>query len=197
MRKPGALLRIGFGFVLLAAPLLAQESGGESGQGGSSASFIWGAINFLILAGLLFWMAVKQGGPALQARGEGIRGGLEAGQKAKAEADARAAQVQAQLANLGKEVESIRASAKTERDREAERIRRDTQSEIERIRTQAEYEIDAAGKSARLEVQRAAAKLAIDLAEQKVRARMSPDVQNALLKAFLADIPRAAANNVE
>ena len=43
-------------------------------------------------------------------------------------------------------------------------------------------EIESAGKQARLEVQRAAATLAIDLAEKKVRARMSPDIQAALLR---------------
>jgi hypothetical protein len=46
---------------------------------------------------------------------------------------------------------------------------------------------------ARLEVQRAAAKIAIDLAEQKVRARMSPEIQAVLLQGFLTDLPRNGA----
>jgi F0F1-type ATP synthase membrane subunit b/b' len=49
-------------------------------------------------------------------------------------------------------------------------------------------EIESAGKQARLDVQRAAASLAIDLAEKKVRARMSPDVQSALLETFLKEL---------
>lgn len=151
---------------------------------------LWEVLNFLILAVLMGWLIVKQGGPLLTARSKDIADNLAAGEIAKAEADARAAQVQAQLANLGKEIESMRTGAKEERDREAERIRRETQAEMARIRVQAEHEIESAGKLARLEVQRAAAKMAIELAEQKVRARMSPEIQAALLQGFLSELPQ-------
>jgi F-type H+-transporting ATPase subunit b len=151
---------------------------------------IWEVLNFLILAGLLGWLIVKQGGPLLTARSKEIADGLASGEIAKAEADARAAQVQAKLDKLGTEIEAMRAEAKVERDREAERIRRETQAEMARIRVQAEHEIESAGKLARREVQRAAAKMAIELAEEKVRARMSPEIQAALLQGFLSELPR-------
>jgi F-type H+-transporting ATPase subunit b len=150
---------------------------------------IWQTINFVILAGLLGWLIVKQGGPLLAARSKEIAEGLAAGEMAKAEADARAAQVQEKLSHLGTEIAAMRADAKEEREREAERIRRETQAEIARIHVQAEHEVESAGKHARLEVQRAAAKLAIELAEDKVRARMSPEIQSALLRGFLTDLP--------
>jgi F-type H+-transporting ATPase subunit b len=151
--------------------------------------FVWQVLNFLILAGLIGWLAIKQGGPLLAARSNEIREGLAAGEKAKAEADVRAAQVQAKLANLENEVTEMRATAKEERERETARILRETQAEIARIRQQAEHEIESAGKQARIEVQRAAARMAIDLAETKVRARMSPEIQASLLQAFMADMP--------
>lgn len=150
---------------------------------------IWQTINFVILAALLGWLIVKQGGPLLAARSKEIADGLAAGEKAKAEADARAAQVQEKLSHLGTEIAAMRADAKEEREREAERIRRETQAEIARIHVQAEHEVESAGKQARLEVQRAAAKMAIELAETKVRARMSPEIQSALLQGFLNDLP--------
>lgn len=196
MRCRTLLSRVAFAACVIAVPLLAQE-GGESGGGEKPSILIWEVLNFVILAGFLVWLAVKMGGPALRKRGQEIQSGLAAGEKAKADADARAAQVQAQLANLGKEVEAIRTAAKQERDREAERIRRDTQTEMERIRAQAENEIESAGKMARLELQRAAAKMAIQLAEQKVRARMSPEIQAALLQGFLSDLPRNGAAHIE
>jgi F-type H+-transporting ATPase subunit b len=156
---------------------------------------VWEVVNFLILVGLLGWMSVKYGGPLLVARSKEIGEGLAAGEKAKAEADARAAQVQAKLANLEKDVAVLRTDAKEEREREADRIRRETQTEIARIRAQAEMEIESAGKLARLEVQRTAAKMAIELAETKVRARMSPEIQAGLLQGFLTDLPVNGAAN--
>jgi len=149
---------------------------------------IWQTINFVILAVLLGWLAIKQGGPLLAARSKEIAEGLTAGELAKAEADARAAQVEARLANLEPEVAAMRAGAKEEREREAERIRRETQAEIARIHLQAGHELESAGKQARLEVQRAAAKMAVELAETKVRARMSPEIQSALLQGFLTGL---------
>jgi F-type H+-transporting ATPase subunit b len=179
------------GFVLLSAvPLLAEESGAAPEQ---PSMLLWQVLNFVIIAGFIGWLAAKQGGPILAARSSEIKEGLAAGERAKAEAEARAAQVQKQLANLDTEVASMRAAAKEERDREAERIRRDAQTEISRIHFQAEHEIESAGKMARLEVQRAAAQLAIELAETKVRSRMSADIQTALLQGFLADLPRNGA----
>ena len=156
-------------------------------------TLLWQTLNFLILAGALGWLAVKQGGPLLAARSKEITDGLAAGEKAKTEADARAAQVQAKLANLEKEIVTMRAEAREEREREADRITRETQAEIARIHYQAEHEVESAGKQARMEVQRAAAKMAIELAETKVRARMSPEIQAALLHGFLADLPRNGA----
>lgn len=178
--------------ILAAAPLLAQESGGAPPDPNLG---VWKWLNFAILAGLLFWIAIKQGGPALEARSKGIDEGLAAGEKAKAEAEARAAEVQAKLANLEKEIGAMQASAREERNREADRIRSDSQKEIARIQLQLEQETQSAAKMARLEVQRYAAKLAIDLAEQKVRARMTPDVQSALLESFLKDFPHGNSGN--
>jgi F-type H+-transporting ATPase subunit b len=180
------LKRLITGIILAAAPLLAEESSAAEKPGVE----LWKWLNFAILAGLLIYIAVKQGGPALAARSKEIRDGLAAGERAKAEAEARAAEVTAKLANLEKEIAALKVDAASERDREADRIRRDSQAEIARIHQQVEMEIESAGKQARLDVQRFAAKLAVDLAEQKVRARMSPDVQAALLDSFLSDFPR-------
>jgi F-type H+-transporting ATPase subunit b len=192
--------RVVIGFVFSTLPLLAQESSG-GGSGETPDMFIWTVLNFFIIAGFIGWMVKKHGGPFLAARSGEIKAGLAAGEKAKAQADAHAAQVQKQLANLGQEVAVMRANAKEEREREADRIRRETQSEMARIRAQAEQEIESSGKMARLEVQRAAAKMAIELAETKVRASMSPEIQRALLQGFLADLTgnreSRVASNVE
>jgi len=169
-----------------ALPLLAQEGGSAPAE---SNTIIWQWSNFAILAGLLAWVIAKQGGPALTARTKTIQEGLEAGERAKADAEARAAGVQQKLANLENEIAALRAEAREERDREAERIRREGQAEIARVHSQAELEIEAAGKLARLEVQRFAAKLAIDLAEQKVRERMNPEIQADLIRGFVKGLP--------
>ncbi len=177
------LTRYVFVLACLATPLLAEEGG----EAGAPDMMIWKVLNFLILAGLIGYFAVKQGGPAITARAKEIKEGLAAGERAKAEADARAKEVQARIDNLSVEVAALRTSALSEREREANRIRGEFEREITRIQQQSEMEIESAGKMARMELQSFAAKLAVDLAEQKIRSRMTPEVQSGLLQGFLSD----------
>jgi F-type H+-transporting ATPase subunit b len=174
--------------LLLAVPLLAQETGSAKPD-----MTLWEWLNFAILAILLGWIVAKQGGPALRERSRQIRDGLAAGQKAKDDAEARASEVQARLAGLEREIAAMRTNAAAEREREAERIHAETQAEIARIQRQCQQELESLGKLARLEVQRTAARLAMELAEQKVRARMSPELQSTLIQGFLEDLPDGRA----
>jgi F-type H+-transporting ATPase subunit b len=204
MKKLFATLALAVALTM--APAIAQEQGGsEKGssartaeQTGNSGAekpglLIWQWINFALLVGVLGWLASKQGGPFFAGRAKGIAEGLAAGEKAKNEAEARARSVDERLANLKNEIADMRSRAREEREREADRIRRDTQAEIARIRTHAEQELESAGKLAKLEVQRFAAKLAIDLAEQKIRSRMSSETERALFDRFLRDLPDGSA----
>jgi F-type H+-transporting ATPase subunit b len=199
MKKLFATLAIAFALTI--TPAMAQEHGGSAQtaeQTGSSGAekpglAIWQWINFAILVGILGWLAAKYGEPYFAGRARGIAEGLAAGEKAKSDAESRARSVNERLANMKNEIADMRSKAREEREREADRIRRDTQAEISRIRTHAEQELESAGKQARLQVQRFAAKMAVDLAEQKIRARMSSETQGALFDSFLRDLPDDSA----
>jgi F-type H+-transporting ATPase subunit b len=149
---------------------------------------LWKWPNFLLLAGLLGYLIKKHGGPILESRSQQIRESLEAGEKAKAEAEAVAAKVQVKIANLDREISKLRAAAQADLEKEAERIRRDAEAEMTRIEQHTAVEIVSIGKHARMELRQYATTLAMDLAEQKIRARMSPDVQSTLLENFSGDI---------
>jgi F0F1-type ATP synthase membrane subunit b/b' len=96
--------------------------------------------------------------------------------------------VQAKLATLDREIASLKASAKTELERESERIRRDAEKELQRMDQHTTAELDALGKRATLELRQYAASLALDLAEQKVRARMTPAAQSGLIEGFASEL---------
>jgi len=176
-------LRIAAAFALMAMPLLAAEGGGDDPK-----MEPWKIANFVILCVVLGWLIAKNLGPFLVARTKGIQEGLAAGERAQKEAAERAAAVEAKLATLGEAIAEMKAAAHQELDIEAERIRRSTQAELARVAEHAAQEIESAGKLARVEVQRAAARMAIELAEQKVRARMSPETQAVLLGNFVGEI---------
>jgi len=202
MRAPALWTAAGVGLLLATSLVTAQESPGKaeaaSHEGKSEAasegpSPIWAWANFAILAGALGYLIVKKGGPWFAERSFAIRKGIAEAEEIRRGAEASAAEVDRRLAGLQTEIESLRANAQREQAAEGERVRQQTAADLARIQEHAAREIEAAGKSARLDLKRYAAQLAIDLAEQKIRRQMTPEVQAALIDRFGRDLDHSPA----
>lgn len=167
-----------------AAGLFAQEEKKEQAE--PSAVLRW--ANFAILAAGLGYAIAKTFPPMFKARNEEIQKGITEAQALKKDAEARAAAVDARIRTLGSEVEKLRAESKVEMQQEGERIRQDTTQQIARMEAQAQQEIESAGKLARKDLKNYTARLALDLAEQRVRARLDANAENALVNGFLQDL---------
>jgi F0F1-type ATP synthase membrane subunit b/b' len=141
-----------------------------------------------VLAGGLGYLIGKHSGPFFAARSMKIRKDMIDAGNARTEAETRAAEVERRLANLEAEIAALRAGSQKEEQAETGRFGRHTAAEIAKTQAQAEQEIAAAGKAARLELKRYCAELAVGLAEQKIRARMTPDTQDALVRGFVRDL---------
>ena len=180
------------GFVF-AASCMAQETGGaaESSEPGA----IWKWANFIILAIGLGYLIAKMLPEFFRARTEGIQRSITEAQQTKLDAERRAAEMDSRLAALGSEIEKFRRQAREEIEREGERIRSETAAHIRRLEQQAETEIEAAGKAARRELHAVAAKLALELAEQRIRTRLNVNSEAALVDNFLTDLAREGSKN--
>jgi F-type H+-transporting ATPase subunit b len=180
------------GFLLWAAQtcaIAAAESHGHSSEGGSS-TLLWKSANFIILAGFLGYFIYKKAGAFFRARTEAIRKEMEEAGQMRREAEARAAELEKRMANLQAEIESLRAGARAEMAAEGQRLQQETQAVIEKMQKQAEQEIAGAAKAAAGEVRAHAAELAIELAAEKIKARMTPVADASLTGAFLDGIEK-------
>jgi len=110
-------------------------------------------------------------------------------------AAARAAEVDRRLASLDTEIAALRAESQKESAAEVERFAQQTAAEIAKIGALGEQEIRTAQKAARLDLQCYAAQLAVDLAEQKVRARMDADTEDRLVGGFVRGLHPPAVRN--
>jgi F-type H+-transporting ATPase subunit b len=160
----------------------------EEKGGGLEPGERWKWANFILLGGILGYVIVKKGAPFFTQREAEIRKGIEDANRVKADSDAKIAVVNSKLGRLDAEIATLRETALAERRTAEQRINADKVKELERIRLQAESEIESAGKSERIALQRYAAKLALELAEAKVRARMNPDAEDALVRMFVRDL---------
>jgi F-type H+-transporting ATPase subunit b len=177
--------------VLSAAVCLSAQEKQEASE--PAAGLKW--ANFAILAVGLGYMLAKALPPVFRSRTDEIQKGIAEAQAIKLDADKRAAEVEAKTRTLGADIEKFRAQSKIEMQQESERIRQDTAAQISRLEQKAGQEIEAAGKTARRELKTYAAKLALDLAEQRVRTRLDAGTEQALVDGFLQDLGRQESKN--
>jgi F-type H+-transporting ATPase subunit b len=158
---------------------------------------IWKWANFAVLAGGLGYLVKKNAGPFFDGRSQQIRKDMVEAQEARRQAEARAADVDRRLASLDTEIAALRGESQKEAQSETERLARHTAAEIAKIQAHSEQEIASAGKAARMELKRFSAALAIQLAEQRIRSRMTPETQEALVRGFARDLepPASGAAN--
>lgn len=184
--------------LLVCAPVFAQEHGEHEGgeeKGAIEApdSLKW--ANFALLAGGLGYLLAKSLPSAFRARTESIQKDIAAAQAAKQDADQRAAQMEARLNSLGAEIEAFKSNSAEEMRQEGERIRQETARQMSRIEAQSAFEIENAGKTARRDLSEHAAKLALQMAEDRIRQRADSAADGALIDSFVSELARQGAKN--
>ena len=192
MSRGAVWLVLALGLTALAAAQEHAPAGEKAGHGESADKDMtgWKWANFAILAAGLGFLLVKQAGPYFASRSTEIRKGIEDAQQIRADAEKRAAAMEARLANLGAEVAALRQSAREEAAMEGDRIRQETQRELAKIQANADHDIASALKAAQIELKSYSGQLAIHLARSKVRQRMTAADQDALVRNFVADLGR-------
>ena len=150
----------------------------------------WKWINFAILVGGLGYLAGKTAPAYFKGRSDEIQRALIEAKREIKDAEAKAADLDLRLSGIQTEVEKLHTQARSEMEREAERIRADTERHVKRIQEQTVQEIVLMTRGAREDLRNYSAGLALDLAEQRIRSRVTPDMQQALVDGFVADLHR-------
>lgn len=171
--------------VSLSAAVLAQE-GEEPRTAPEMPGWMW--INFAILVAGLGYLAAKSVPALLRARDAEIRQGIDEAARKKQEAEARSAEIDGRLAGFGAELEKLREAVRNEMSAEAERLRQETERLVRRIEEQAQQEIGFITKAASQQLRTYSAELALDLAGQRIRARINPQTQHQLVDDFVAGL---------
>ena|ERR1035438_1602241 len=186
-----AIVTISLGLACATGTAFAQETGAHPKKEESfgekyELELKW--ANFLLLAGLIGYFVGKNAGPFFASRSAAIRKDMEDSLKQQQDAEARARAVELRLANLEAEIAALRAETQAEEASEDDRAAARTAAEVAKIEAHAQQEIVSAGKAARMDLQRYTAELAIGLAEQKVRARMTPATEDSLVQGFVRNL---------
>lgn len=150
--------------------------------------YLWKIINFGILAFLLFKFGKKPLQSFLKQRAEMIEKTLKEAQQAKEAAQKALQEVEERMKTKDKEIEDIlsasRRSGEEVRDSLIQQSDRLREKILEQARVNIEYEL----KSAKEAIKAEAVEIAMELAEKKIKERLTEEEQKRLLEDSLAKI---------
>jgi len=193
MRRPrmlaGQLLGIIAASLLLAAPVLAEESKPSPADSPTGQIFRW--VNFAIVFFLLVY-AFRRARPYFRSHTEEIAQKIEEGTRAREAAEKQRREAQAKLAEIDTVVAEMRADAKRGAAAEAERVRALARTEADAIERAAQAEIAAAERAARIELKVLAAGMAVERAEALLRQELTPKAEAALFRTFVGELEGSA-----
>ena len=145
-------------------------------------------IGFLML--LSFVGVWKRIGQALDSRSDKIRDELDEARRLREEAQALLASYQRKQKEAETQAEDIVAQARHDAEAMAAQARRDLAERLERRAAAAEAKIENAEAQAIAEVRGRAADLAVEMAEDMLRSRLTAADQTRLIKDGLAGLGR-------
>lgn len=177
---------------LFIVPAIAMASaGGAEAEHGTemtpffSSGFLWSVINFAVIAFLLYWFGKGPMKEALANRQKTIEKTLNEAAEARASAEKGLEEARRRLSEKDSEVAAILDDSKAAAERQAEKLveqgKRMSQDIVERARLSVNVELERAKADLKAE----AVQLAVELAEQKIRAQTSDDDQKRLQAGYI------------
>jgi len=172
-------------FLALPGGVLAAE-----GEGGRSE--LWLGIgkltNLILVIAVLVWVARKPLAGFFAGRTEMIRQQLAEAQRARVEAEAKLAEIEASMSSLDQELREIKETAEKEAWDEYQRLVAAAEHDAEKAIDRARREIDGMTRAAQMELKEHAAALSIQLATERIRNEMTQEDRNRLFERFVAKV---------
>lgn len=167
---------------------LAAQASGAAAHGDGDPNLQYKLVNFAILAAGIGYLVVKVLFPTFRKQQAQILETMASAGRRAEEAAQEAAEIDQRVAGLENEIAALRSKAHEEMGAEAERLSRETQTALEKLQQSAEVEIASIAKAVRQDLKVYSAGLALDLAKQKIQARIDGSTQDALVSRFVASL---------
>ncbi|MCE5263903.1 MAG: ATP synthase F0 subunit B [Deltaproteobacteria bacterium] len=149
------------------------SGGGGSHEGPSWFDFTWRTVNFLILAGALYWLLAKKVKAFFADRREGIRTALTDAEAARKEAEHKFREYETKLDKATGEIDEItrmiQAQGVAEKGRIIEDARKAAEKMKEDTRARMEQEFNKASRELRIEAVRLSTQMAEELLRKNIR----------------------------
>jgi F-type H+-transporting ATPase subunit b len=145
-------------------------------------------VNLLLVLAVLVWVVRKPLANFFASRTHAIREQLAEAQKARQEAEAKLAQIEASMSSLDDELRRIREDAEREAQEEYERQVAAAEKDAEKLIARARQEIDGMTRAAQAGLKEHAAGLSVELAQARIRSEMTAEDHERLFARFVSKV---------
>ena len=187
--------RIGAGLsgllLLLPGMALAVEKEHAPGIVNLDITLLLQAINFLILAVILYKFLFKPLTSFMEKRAEGIRESLEEAKKAREEVARARAEHEESLRTTQREAVAFRDRMEREIAEERQRLMHQAREEAQRLLSQAAVEIDQEVKRAKAELKAEAVHLSLMAAEQLLQRNLQGEDHRRFVERYIEEMGRS------
>lgn len=161
-----ALFILSFGFTLGITLLHASTGGGDPEEGKNWVGFGWRAFNFLVLAGLLYWLMAGKVKDFFGSRQNDVKTTLQGLAVAKEEAEKKFAEYNARLDKATEEIQAMADLIRRQGLAEKERIIAAAERAAEKMKDDARKRMDHEMKMARHDLRDEAVRLSVQMAQE-------------------------------
>lgn len=160
------LFILSFGFTFGITLLHASIGGGNPEEGKNWVGFGWRAFNFLVLAGLLYWLMAGKVKDFFGSRQSEIKASLQDLAAAKEEAEKKFSEYNSRLDKATEEIQAMAEMIRRQGLAEKERIIADAERAAEKMKDDARKRMDHEMKMARQELRNEAVRLSVAMAQE-------------------------------
>ncbi len=167
---------------LVFVSIIFASGGGEETHPSLVKEYAFKIFNFVLIFGIIFYFARKPIKNMLKQRTEMIEKTLKEAQEAKELAQKALQEVKTRIQTKDKEIEEIIAASRHSGEQERERIIEESNRLKEKLSEQAKANIEYELKSAKEAIKAEAVEIAMDLAEKKIKEKLTKEEQEKLLQ---------------
>lgn len=193
-KAPAAVIGILLIVLMFSAGFVLAATGGEHGSGAGSGAKGWvetdwfRVINFVVLAGILFFVLRKPVAEALGSRIEGIKAQLADLEAQKEDAEKKLTAYNEKLSQLEKEAEKIVSDYIQQGNEAKARIMQEAEAAAEKLQSQARRNIEHEFERAKQQLQQEVLENSLVKAEEIIKGKITAKDQNRLVDEYLAKV---------
>jgi F-type H+-transporting ATPase subunit b len=165
--------------------LHASTGGGNPEEGKNWVGFGWRAFNFIVLAGLLYWLMAGKVKDFFGSRQNDVKTTLQGLAVAKEEAEKKFAEYNARLDKATEEIEAMAEMIRRQGLAEKERIIADAERAAEKMKDDARKRMDHEMKMARQDLRNEAVRLSVEMAQEILKQNITATDHAALVGDYI------------